>query len=590
LFNKLVIILLFLIGLLLQVNAATYDIINSEGKTDLTPYIEYNIGGFDPLESPPIEGWSEFNRAQIKLGFDNRVQWFRFELSNSSPLAESKYLELDAPLLDNITLYILFEGRVRSLQHLGDNQSFTLRPVLHESFIIPMLINPDETLEIYIATQTSGSTQLPITLWQKEYFQEQQNYERLLIGSFIGLVLAVILACLITYSVRRETSSLLNAGFILSFLMIILTLNGFAFHYFWPNQPTLQQHAFYIFTCSTILFSSLLARQTLQHFYQDHQLMSWFKYIAILAVCLLPATLYLSYQVGLYLIILISIVTCLCHLYAGLIAWKHGLHEHQEFNYGLSILLISLLLITINNFSPLAFPISNLQLLQFSLIAHILFLTISVIRSSSEFGDENISIDQDVLRSDRMMELQFALRELEEKNQQLEKINTIDSLSGLFNRRHFDKRLQAELKRGRRELSPLSLILLDIDHFKKINDTYGHTTGDEVIRSVSLAASQQLNRTTDEIFRYGGEEFAILLPNTDLKGAETLAEKVRAAIEGLSITLNEQTLSCQASLGVASHNLKTAIEPNSFIEMADIALYKAKQNGRNQIQTYQEVI
>jgi len=594
LFNKLVIISLFLISLLLQVNAATYDIINSEGKTDLTPYVEYNIGGNDPLESPPIEGWSEFNQAQIKLGFDNRVQWFRFELSNSSSLAESKYLELDAPLLDNITLYILYEGRIRSLQHLGDNQPFNLRPVLHESFIIPMLINPNETLEIYIATQTSGSTQLPITLWQKEFFQEKQNYQRLLTGNFIGLVMAVILACLIAYSVRRQHSSLLNAGFIISFLMIILTLNGFAFHYLWPNQPALQQHAFYIFSCSTILFSALLARQTLKHFYQDHQLMSWFKYIAILSLWLLPATLYLSYQVGLYLIIVISIVICLCHLYAGIIAWKHGLHEHQEFNYGLSVLLISSLLISLNNFSPLILPVSNLNLLQISLISHILFLTISVIRSSyvhySEFGGEEVIADPDVLRSEQMLELQLALRELEEKNQQLEKINTIDSLSGLFNRRYFDKRLQAELKRGRRELSPLSLILFDIDHFKKVNDTYGHITGDEVIRSISLAASQQLNRTTDEVFRYGGEEFAILLPNTNQKGAETLAEKIRSAIEGLTITLNEQTISCKVSLGVASHDSKTVIEPDSFIDMADSALYKAKHSGRNQVQTYQEVI
>lgn len=593
-FNKLVIISLFLFGLLLQADAATYDIIDSEGKTDLTPYIEYNIGGLDPLESPPIEGWSEFNNSQIKLGFNNRVQWFRFELSNSSALVESKYLELDAPLLDNITLYILSEGRVRSLQHLGDNQPFNLRSVLHESFIIPMLINPNETLEIYIATQTSGSTQLPITLWQKEYFQEKQNYQRLLTGNFIGLVMAVILACLIAYSVRRQSSSLLHAGFIISFLMIILTLNGFAFHYFWPNQPALQQHAFYIFTCTTILFSALLARQTLKHYYQDHQLMAWFKYIAIMSLGLLPATLYLSYQVGLYLIILISIVICMCHLYAGIIAWRHGLHEHQEFNYSLSILLISLLLISLNNFSSLTIPLSNLNLLQISLIAHILFLTISVIRASSvtysELDSEESILDPDILRSEQMLELQLALRELEDKNQQLEKINTIDSLSGLFNRRHFDKRLQAELKRGRRELSPLSLILFDIDHFKKVNDTYGHTTGDEVIRSISLAASQQLNRTTDELFRYGGEEFAILLPNTNLKGAETLAEKVRSAIEGLIITLNDETISCNVSLGVASHDSKTVIDPDSFIDMADSVLYKAKQSGRNQVQTYQEAI
>ncbi|WP_341205936.1 diguanylate cyclase [uncultured Psychrosphaera sp.] len=593
-FNKFVIFLLIFVELLLQVNAATYDISNLQGKTDLTPYIEYNIGDHDPLEAPPIEGWSQFTYSQIKLGFDNRVQWFRFELANPSAQVESYYIELDAPLLDNITFYILSQGRVRSVQSLGDNQVFPLRPVLHESFIIPISLHASETLEIYIATQTSGSTQLPITLWQKEYFQEQQNYQRLLTGSFIGLIVAAIIACLITFSVSREKSSLLNAGFIVSFLMIILTLNGFAFHYFWPNQPVLQQHAFYIFTCLSILFSALLARETLKHFYQDHQLMSWFKYIALFAVLLLPATLYLSYQAGLYLIILISIIICICHLYAGVMAWNHGLHEHQEFNYGLAVLLICLLLICVNNFSPFSLPISNLNLLQLSLIIHILFLAIAVTRSSAieydVFGNDEETTDQALLHSEQMMELQFALRELEEKNQQLEKLNTIDALSGIYNRRHFDKRLQAELRRGRRELTPLSLILFDIDHFKKVNDTYGHIVGDEVIRCISMCASEQLSRTADEVFRYGGEEFAVLLPNTNLPGALTLAEKIRAAIENLTITLNEQTLSCKISLGVATHDSTKAIEPNSFIEMADSALYKAKQSGRNQVQTYQEVI
>lgn len=586
-FNKLVIFSLIVIGLLLQVNAATYDITSSKGKTDLTPYIEYNIGGHDPLESPPIEGWSQFNLSQIKLGFDNRVQWFRFNLSNPSSQVQTKYLELDAPLLDNIVLYQLIDGQVTSVQHLGDNQAFSLRPVLHESFIVPIVWEINETLEIYIATQTSGSTQLPINLWQKEYFQEKQSYQQLLTGSYIGLIFSAILVCFISYVARRQKAALLNAGFMFSLLMIILTLNGFAFKYIWPNYPVLQQHAFYIFACIAIIFSALLARDTLKHYYHDHKLMAWFKSIAFFALLLTPATLYLSYQTALYFVIVISIIICACHLYAGFMTWKDGLHEHQEFNYGLGILLISLVLITVNNFSRLELPISNLYLLQFSLLTHVIFLAISAVRSST-MGDNGLTTEQDILASDQMMELQFALRELEETNQQLEKLNTLDSLSGIFNRRHFDKRLQAELRRGRRELSTLSLILFDIDHFKKVNDTYGHTTGDEVIRSISLIASQQLNRGTDEIFRYGGEEFAVLLPNTDLYGAKILAEKIRSAIENLNITLNEQTLSCKISLGVASHNSRAPIEPGTFIEMADSALYKAKQSGRNQVQIYEE--
>merc|ERR1711991_1066981 len=187
-----------------------------------------------------------------------------------------------------------------------------------------------------------------------------------------------------------------------------------------------------------------------------------------------------------------------------------------------------------------------------------------------------------------MLELQFALKEVQEKNELLEKLNTLDELSGIHNRRHFDKRLLAELRRGRRELTPLSLIMFDIDHFKRCNDTYGHIAGDEVIRTVAFTAAEQLNRESDEIFRYGGEEYAILLPNTELEGASFIAEKVRSAIEALIISCGEQTLNCTISLGVACHLSEQAIQPKDFIEQADKALYQAKQNGRNQVAQYNQ--
>ena len=181
------------------------------------------------------------------------------------------------------------------------------------------------------------------------------------------------------------------------------------------------------------------------------------------------------------------------------------------------------------------------------------------------------------------LELQMTLRELQERNQELEKLNTLDALSGIHNRRHFDKRLQAELRRARRELTPMTLIMFDVDHFKAVNDTYGHQTGDEVIRTVAHTAAELLNRSADEAFRYGGEEFALILPNTEKEGALMLAEKVRHAIANCRIASTSGQVSCTVSLGVAVTDATRPVTPAEFIEMADSALYKAKQSGRNQV-------
>lgn len=566
--------------------AKTVKLTPNQASIDLVPSLEYNIAEGSVLDAPPIEGWANFRHQQIKLGFDESIQWFRFQLHNANQHPQAYDLELGNPLIDEIAVYILSEGRVKTVQNLGDSQPFDLRPVKHETFVVPLSFHSDEVLEVYISIKTTGTVKLPITVWQKEAFQERQSSQMLNIGLFVGIMASAIFAFLALYAFTRELSPLYNAGFIFSLVMICLTLSGFNFHYVWPNFPVLQQHAIYILACTAIIFSALQATQTLSHLFQSKPLIKLFYVIAGISAALIPITLYLSYQYGIYLITAISIVICISHLYIGWVNWREGMHEHQEFNIGLLTLFISLILICIDNFSLVELPVNNLELLQLSSLAFVLILCISTLRSYGAsynvFGDlEEDEEDKDLQLSEQMMELQFAMRELQEKNEQLEKLNTIDDLSGIYNRRHFDKRLTSELRRARREITPISLIIFDIDHFKKVNDTYGHIIGDEVIRSVAFHSSHALNRPSDEIFRYGGEEFTILLPSTDLEGATVLAEKIRTTIEALEITSHDQTLSCTISLGVATHLSELAISPEEFIAQADSALYKAKQNGRN---------
>lgn len=183
----------------------------------------------------------------------------------------------------------------------------------------------------------------------------------------------------------------------------------------------------------------------------------------------------------------------------------------------------------------------------------------------------------------RTFELQVALNELADKNRILEEQNTLDALSGVRNRAYFDKKILAELKRSRREQRPLALVMLDIDHFKQINDNHGHLAGDAVIRGVAQRIQDLLKRSSDHVCRYGGEEFALILPNTDAEGALALAEQMRHNVAEQPFVTEIGDLSVHISAGCFASIAGPDMVSTDFIQAADQALYQAKTAGRNQV-------
>jgi two-component system, cell cycle response regulator len=157
----------------------------------------------------------------------------------------------------------------------------------------------------------------------------------------------------------------------------------------------------------------------------------------------------------------------------------------------------------------------------------------------------------------------------------------IDGLTGLWNRTYLEAHTTIELAAARRSAKPLACIMADVDHFKSVNDTYGHSFGDEVLREVGRVLTHSC-RAEDIVCRYGGEEFTVLLPDTSLERAAELAERLRLAIEGRPFVCRDMPVNVTCSFGVA--NLRERIPP-SVIELADAALYQAKRSGRNRVET-----
>lgn len=181
--------------------------------------------------------------------------------------------------------------------------------------------------------------------------------------------------------------------------------------------------------------------------------------------------------------------------------------------------------------------------------------------------------------------LKDSLTELRQIKDKLQHDANHDFLTGLYNRRYFKEQLRIELDRSERSGMPLSLIMLDIDHFKRINDSFGHLAGDRVLSLVGSALLAE-SRSGDVVSRHGGEEFLLLLPHTDLAAVELLAERIRATMEKLELVHEGERIRFTISLGVTGSVNTVGMTSRALIAEADEALYRAKNCGRNRVETF----
>ncbi len=182
-----------------------------------------------------------------------------------------------------------------------------------------------------------------------------------------------------------------------------------------------------------------------------------------------------------------------------------------------------------------------------------------------------------------MLRIKRLQDELEEKNRELEQLSISDGLTGLFNHRHIHEELHAEFERAQRSRDPLAVAMFDLDRFKQVNDTYGHQSGDAVLKALSGILGETA-REIDKLGRYGGEEFIAILPDTDIEAAETFADRVRKGVEEYHFDVGAAEPLCMTiSAGVAAYPHPHVSEAKDLVERADVALYAAKRRGRNRV-------
>ena len=215
------------------------------------------------------------------------------------------------------------------------------------------------------------------------------------------------------------------------------------------------------------------------------------------------------------------------------------------------------------------------------------------LQGASDYIGKPFHFPELLARVNNQIRIRNNLKDLEEKNRELTKRNIVleqlaitDSLSELYNKGYILKRLESELMRSARYNEPMSLIIIDIDYFKKINDSFGHIAGDNILRRLSKILIESV-RDVDIVARYGGEEFLVVCPNTSLSGAAILAERIRESVQNTIFHAGSIDIKLTISLGLSNLSPSALangdFNTNKLIEEADSALYKAKSAGRNKV-------
>lgn len=564
------------------------------------------------LPEPTSNEWLVAKGFQLGLPISDTPYWLSFTVPALDP-AEHWLLEINNPLIDQISVWLLENGQLLNLYQTGDALTFSARPMPYETFLFP-LPKYDQQLRIIMRISSEGTLQLPINLWPESRFLVFNGEHSILMGLFFGVLVTMGLSSLFFFVISRQPVFLFYAGYVFSFALLLASMQGLGYKYVWSDNLWLQKHSVAIWANATvfctIIFTNILLdiKSISQRLHKILNGIAIFFAISLVLSLLIPKAWFMAP----FLFALGAI--CMLMYGLGIWCWYKKVHLARFYTLAWTSLLISSLIACLDHLNIISLAISSNYLLMLGVIIETFLLALMLALSVNRQRRQLFSIQKEALRKERDMrvvqekvleqqnnaqealeysvqertlELEIALRELSEINRELEEKNTLDALTGIRNRRYFDKKYLAEVRRSRRERTELVVAMIDIDHFKRVNDEHGHLVGDDCIKFVAERLKKALKRPTDDVCRYGGEEFAIIMPSTDLAGAKDLLEQVRADIHDSPVYSAGVSVSLTVSIGLTSAVMDPQQSEDTLIGFADQLLYQAKNNGRNCIITTQ---
>ncbi|TXH90804.1 MAG: GGDEF domain-containing protein [Rhodoferax sp.] len=551
--------------------------------------------------------WAAITRPTPNFGFTKDAYWFRFQLDNPTQSPLDRYLELPVPFLDDVRLYQRVGEDTVAQFSLGDEKPFEQRVLRHQNFVMPVTLQPGNNM-FYMRLASAGTVEASLRVWTPEGFLADSNNENLAQGAVAGVLMVMVVYNLFIFFSLRDGNYLLYIGFAASYLLFYFTLTGYSYQYLWPQAMRWNSFAISTFIASTIVFTCWFAISFLRLASFSRLAYVLLRAMGVAGAVLLVATFFLPYSWTIRLGTALTMPVALTTLVVGYWRWFTGARFARFFCLAWTAVLLGLLVLNANKLGLIAANVWTNNASQIGVILQIVLLSFTLADRMNHDRARRIAAQDAALQHERKArasslalvqateaanrelesrvqartaDLNEAMGQLQQANAQLQLLSTTDALTQVRNRAYFDNAWNTEVRRAARSQSAVTLVLFDIDHFKKINDTYGHPAGDACLRAVAATARAQLGRSTDVLARYGGEEFVVVLVDTPLPQALALTESLRASIEAQTVEFEDKSIRFTASFGLAHGTPQAETTAAGILALADKALYQAKRDGRN---------
>ncbi len=562
--------------------------------------------------APALAGrWQAHAGRRINLPDESRPIWVRFEVANHAAI-EQWVLDIGWPLLRSVAFHQYDPQAGRWLAShdaelgRGVDGSISRGPTFAFSLQVPT----GQAATVLLRVVPISSPIVPITIRDATGWSAERYDRGVLAGVLFGILGVMLLynASLLLFTGDRSYAW--YTVYLVAVIAYELFTTGYGPMYVWGANAWMNAYGYGVTACLCFLFASLFFRQflDLKRCGLPHVLHMNTAFIAFWALAL-PWSLRPS-QHFFAAVMAVGFVSGLVAVYSSLRLMWRGNVSAGYFGLAWSALVLgtSAMLLSVGGVTEGNLLADAGQHIGFALETVLLSValadrirrerlsraraqqqTLELTRRLHAEREQKMVAQAHALAAEREanealeQRVQARTAELERANAELGRLSITDALTQLPNRRYFDEVLARELERSARTGEPLALLLADIDHFKQINDRFGHLAGDEVLRRVAQTLRATAARSGDLVARYGGEEFAIVLPATGRAAALDLAERLRQAVQALACDSRGEPIPARLSIGVVARPSAPGETPAAFIASADAALYGAKAAGRNRV-------
>ncbi|WP_445778191.1 sensor domain-containing diguanylate cyclase [Shewanella sp.] len=492
------------------------------------------------------------HNGKVSFGFTHDVIWVSVLVNNASTAPIKSYFYLDSAWLDHADFYFVRQNELVDKLATGDTLPFSSRSKPTRMIAQAYEYLPGIT-QVLIRFKSQDPLLIPLYLTTEQAIQHNVELSNYFYGFLYGAFFILLVYNIVLSVSLKDSSYIYYSFYLLSFLSLNIAYTGHGFKFIWPDCLLIQRWAMIFFLYCYVIFGIAFCFEFLK----------------------LKTYLPKVYRFNKLIYRVFAFFTLALFIYADqLLAVNIGV----ALTSGLVVIFISLGCLALRN---------GHAMVKFFIPAVFLGAGGAALSAATTWGIipyntylfHSIEIGMLIEMSILALALAFNLKEVDKARLTAEVIALYDHLTGLFNRRAFTVNASPLWVLGIREQTPFSMILLDIDWFKMINDKHGHAVGDAALKSIAKTL-QQHTRKSDVLARWGGEEFIIFLPNTNQADAMQLANDLREKIASITLYHDGGELSVTASFGVAEYE-RHMTKVEDLIKLADKALYKAKNSGRN---------